>query len=292
MYQEIKRNLDEAFIWIRCWIDNEPYIIPLLRGKSKSDEFCDKILRQIEAVMNKEKFRYQSGKILLPTKYLVLISPEANSEWTGRKREGLEKKLLDYVGSRIQAVSAQATLMPHNYEVKIKAAGNLQTDEIKVIHQWEERDPNIQICVNGNLYSKNRENKAQSNQRTEFFQETLSNIALNEEITALRPVSEKNFCLEIYRYGVCQKVIPIRRSKVTVGRGSPSVSVDVQLPGDAEVSRLHATLQKTENEELNVYVAGRNPVMVSGQMVFAGQMVTISTGENVQIGSYSLCLRN
>lgn len=293
MYIKIKKRLYETYLRIRCWIDCEPYLDEIRRGKSEGDKFSEKIIREIKNVMRSEKFSYETGKVLLPTNYIVLISEADDAEWVGIKREGLRKKLLTRVGNEIRPVLSQATLMPHNYNISIKESKELQRGEIKIIPQWEEKEPTVQICVNGNYYSQKPEIKRHRQDRTADFQTIFTENSVDEEITVFNSNSKKIFCIEVWRYGVCQNVIPVYRSEITVGRGSPSIVVDVPLHGDAGISRLHAKLQQHENGQYTLSVSGKKPIIAAnGQTVHAGHSIPIFTGEPVQIGSYTLCIKN
>jgi hypothetical protein len=289
MYQKIKEMLVGFFERIRCFIDNESYqYTVILRGKSESDLFSDKIVREIDKVMNREKFSYQSGKLLLPTKYNVFVSEEKDSEWVGRKRQGLEKKIIDSIGKHLRPIASQATLMPHNYDVKIEVDRNLQDDEIKVVHYWEERESPVEVHVNGNLYFEE-----ETMNFNDFSWTTMKETSLteNEEITIFSSRQKRALNIEIWQNGVCVNVVPFDCSKLTIGRGSPQVSVNIQLK-ESEISRCHLILSRMDDRTFNLEVKGRKPVTVSGKTLYKGQQTSVFIDDNIKVGSYSLCLRN
>jgi len=76
---------------------------------------------------------------------------------------------------------------------------------------------------------------------------------------------------------------------VSIGRGGKNVSVDVVLPEDREISRLHALVRRTP-EGFVIIMRGKNPMLVGGQELHPGEEVTIGLGESIQIGSYQLSL--
>src|SRR5207237_10100936 len=59
---------------------------------------------------------------------------------------------------------------------------------------------------------------------------------------SVRPV--ELYSVEIWRGGVRQTVVPVSKPEITIGRGSKSVSVDLPIKGDPEVSRVHAVLTR------------------------------------------------
>ena len=60
-----------------------------------------------------------------------------------------------------------------------------------------------------------------------------------------------------------ESVVPISKTRVTIGRGSRSITVDLPLRGDPEISRVHATLTRAERRPLLPACEGRNPTIVA-----------------------------
>ena len=56
----------------------------------------------------------------------------------------------------------------------------------------------------------------------------------------MRPKATALYSVEIWRSGVREAVVPIMKNEITIGRGSRSISVDLPIKGDPEVSRVHA----------------------------------------------------
>src|SRR4029434_10243298 len=67
------------------------------------------------------------------------------------------------------------------------------------------------------------------------------------EQTVVRPKAQALYSVEIWLSGVRQAVVPISKSEITIGRGSRSISVDLPIKGDPEVSRGHAVWSR-DNE--------------------------------------------
>ena len=62
-----------------------------------------------------------------------------------------------------------------------------------------------------------------------------------------------------------EAVVPILKNEITIGRGSRSVSVDLPIKGDPEVSRVHAVLSRDNEGRFWVVAKGRNPTLVNGR---------------------------
>jgi hypothetical protein len=72
-----------------------------------------------------------------------------------------------------------------------------------------------------------------------------------DDSTVVRPRPSVLFNVEVWRAGVRQAVVPMSKPEITIGRGSRSVSVDLPLKGDPEVSRIHAMLARDEGGQSN-----------------------------------------
>ena len=88
--------------------------------------------------------------------------------------------------------------------------------------------------------------------------------------------------------GVRQVVVPISKTEITIGRGSRSVSVDLPIKADPEVSRVHATLARDGNGTYWLTAKGRNPTMIGGREAPREQRTQISVDDKIEICSYTL----
>ena len=62
-----------------------------------------------------------------------------------------------------------------------------------------------------------------------------------------------------------EAVVPITKPEITIGRGSRSITVDLPLKGDPEISRVHATLTREDDGRYWLVSKGRNPTLVAGR---------------------------
>src|SRR4029079_12100034 len=85
------------------------------------------------------------------------------------------------------------------------------------------------------------------------------------EQTVVRPRATALFSVEIWRSGVRESVVPIMKNEITIGRGSRSITVDLPIKGDPEVSRVHAVLSRDNEGRYWLIAKGRNPTLVNGK---------------------------
>ncbi|HJU53755.1 MAG TPA: FHA domain-containing protein, partial [Pyrinomonadaceae bacterium] len=87
---------------------------------------------------------------------------------------------------------------------------------------------------------------------------------------------------------VRQTVVPVSKPEITIGRGSRSVSVDLPIKGDPEVSRIHATLERDEGGQFWFTPKGRNPTLINGHEVPREQRTPVSPDNKIEVCSYTL----
>ncbi len=283
----LRSNLYELFQKFQCWADNEEYIIPMFRKKSQSDEFAEKIVREIECVMEKEKFRLPKG-VLIPTIYKIYISAEDSREWYGIKRDGLCHKLNNYIENRLRMLSIETLSKTF---VQLQTAQDVKQGEVEVTHQWEESSSPIEIRFNKSSQAVNEYNCGDVSENTiapAALRQAAFEYADTDYETVVCSDSERLFSLEIFYKGVHQCLIPIYQPHLTLGRGAPSVPVDIPLSGDMEISRRHAVLQMESDNLFRLLVIGRNTVTIGENTLSEGQATMCAFGETIEIGSYTL----
>ena len=84
------------------------------------------------------------------------------------------------------------------------------------------------------------------------------------------------------------RLAPIVKPEITIGRGSRSVSVDLPIKGDPEVSRVHATLTLGDGGNYWLVAKGRNPTAVSGHEIPRGERIPVAPDEKISICSFTL----
>jgi hypothetical protein len=108
------------------------------------------------------------------------------------------------------------------------------------------------------------------------------------EVTVVRPRVVELYSVELWREGVRQNVVKITKPEITIGRGSRTISVDLPLKGDPEISRVHATLMFDDQGKYWVTAKGRNPTLISGREISREQRTIVQPDEKIGICSYTL----
>lgn len=275
MDRKITAKLQEILHKCQAWVDNEKYIPKKFRMKSWSNEFAEKIMRELDDEMIRQKFGVEGEKIYLPTKYSVQISQEDSDEFVGEKRDLLIELLNKYVGNCFRLLSIKTNVRSF---VRLFPSAELQKGEIKVAHQWEERySPLIRF---------NRDSSEDMIIAPAFWKNGFE----NDYETVFNKRLRRLFCVDISQNGISQDKLPVFQPEIIIGRGSPSFQVDVTLKDDLEISRHHAILAYQANDFFNLSVIGQNPVLIGENLIFAGQTANMGWEETFQIGSYLLKL--
>jgi FHA domain len=291
MRGKLKRTIGEAFARIRCAIDDERYLPRQYRTKSESDEFALRIEREIELLMQKERFSYKDGKILLPTSYTVVISAADELAWRGVKRKVLESRLKRFIRDRLRSISSGCTYVFGDDELIMEIGRELKKGEIKVNHRWAEAEMPVDVIVRTISNDRTGPDRTLAMVQNLSGDTTLVRDVVDDEITRVR-LPHRRFCLEIWRDGICQNVVPVDRSDLLVGRGSVNKPVDVWLSGDPDISRLHAVLKSRRGVDFEVIANGKNPIFVNEKMLNSGESLPVSSSEIIRIGSYALRLKS
>lgn len=249
---------------IRRWIDGETGETLLedadehARPRRIWEEFLVKIAREVEAVMQREMFTPPGGPTYIPREYLVYLSADDDKEWQGDKRRGLEQGLFHVLSERARELSGSTQLAAKSFAVELRVDGTLNKGEFRVQPVWDETESGHTMVTP----------RGGSKQSTVNLDQTIRETAEatgDAEQTVVRPRVQELYSIEVWRDGVREAVVPISKKKITIGRGSRSINVDLPLKGDPEVSRVHAILER-ENDGRYWFVSkGRNPTLINGR---------------------------
>ncbi|MDQ5839175.1 MAG: FHA domain-containing protein, partial [Acidobacteriota bacterium] len=108
------------------------------------------------------------------------------------------------------------------------------------------------------------------------------------EVTKVAARPQELYSVEIWRNGVRQSVVPVTKPEITIGRGSKSVTVDLPIKGDPEVSRSHATLERDNTGRFWFTPKGRNPTFVAGREVPREERTEVRPDDKIEIASFTL----
>ena len=276
---------------IRKWIDGEnrgdllEVADESARPRRIWEEFLVKIAREVEAVMQREMFTPPGGPTYIPREYIVYLSSEDDKDWQGDKRRGLEQGLFHVLSERARELSGSTQLATKSFAVELRVDGTLNKGEFRVQPVWNETEAG-HTMVTPRLEPM-KATAAPVPNFNDTIRETLESVSENEQ-TIVRPRVLELYSVEIWRDGVRESVVPISKSEITIGRGSRTISVDLPLKGDPEISRVHAHLIREEDGRFWLVPKGRNPTLVAGRELPREERTQVSPDEKIGICNFVL----
>ncbi len=278
---------------IRRWIDGEVSDDPLAEVDEKArprriwEDFLVKVAREVESVMQREMFTPPGGPTYIPPEYVVYLSNEDDKEWQGEKRRGLEQGLYYVLSERARELSGQTQLATKQFAVELRVDGTLEKGQFRVQPVWESNEQGGHTMVT----ARPAELGAAATAAPPEPDDTAGGVTgeLESDVTkvAARPPAAL-YNVEVWRNGQRQSVEPVYKQEVTIGRGSKSVSVDLNIKGDPEVSRSHATLELDNSGRFWFSPKGRNPTFVGGREVPREERVEVLPDQKIDIASFTL----
>lgn len=272
---------------IRKWIDGETNEDLLeaadehARPRRVWEEFLVKIAREVEAVMQQEMFTPPGGPTYIPREYVVYLSNEDDKEWQGDKRRGLEQGLFHVLSERAHELSGQTQLAAKSFAVELRVDGTLNKGEFRVQAVWDETESGH------TMVTPRVDPTLASSTMPDLPSDTVSEITEGEQ-TIVRARPTVLYQVEVWRNSVRESVVPVTKSEITIGRGSRTITVDLPIKGDAEVSRVHATLSHDSDGRYWLVAKGRNPTLVNGQEMPRGERVEVAPDQKIAICGFVL----
>ena len=275
---------------IRKWIDGDTNSDLLeeadehARPRRIWEEFLVKIAREVEAAMQREMFTPPGGPTYIPREYIVYLSSEDDKDWQGDKRRGLEQGLFHVLSERARELSGSTQLATKSFAVELRVDGTLNKGEFRVQPVWDETDSGHTMVTARPSSGSGR--FAASPNLDDTMRETADQAS--SEQTVVRPRIQELYSMEVWRDGVREAVVPISKTEITIGRGSRSVSVDLPLKGDPEVSRVHAVLSRDNDGTFWIVSKGRNPTMVGGRELPREERTEVMPDQKIAICNFVL----
>jgi FHA domain-containing protein len=118
--------------------------------------------------------------------------------------------------------------------------------------------------------------------------ERASDVSSESEQTVVRPKAAPLYAVEVWRDGVRETVVPIMKNEITIGRGSRSITVDLPIKGDPEVSRVHAVLSRDNEGRYWLVPKGRNPTLVNGKELPREEPTEIAPDQKISICNFTI----
>src|SRR6185503_11795484 len=106
------------------------------------------------------------------------------------------------------------------------------------------------------------------------------------EQTVVRAKTVPLYSVEVWRDGVREAVVPVLKNEITIGRGSRSVSVDLPIKGDPEVSRVHAVLSRDNEGRFWLVAKGRNATLVNGRELVREEATEVFADQKISICNF------
>ncbi|HEU5237311.1 MAG TPA: FhaA domain-containing protein [Pyrinomonadaceae bacterium] len=278
---------------IRRWIDGETTDDILeeaeehTRPRRQWEEFLVKIAREVEACMQREMFTPPGGPTYIPREYIVYLSNEDDKDWQGDKRRGLEQGLFHVLSERARELAGSVQLQTKSFAIELRVDGTLNKGEFRVQPVWDETETGHTMVTARPAQTTTTPPPGSSTQTVPETDETAPATG-EAEITVVRPRAVDLYSIEIWREGVRQSVVKITKPEITIGRGSRTVTVDLPLKGDPEISRVHAALMFDDQGRYWLTPKGRNPTLVSGREIPREQRTIVQPDEKVGICSFTL----
>ena len=274
---------------IRKWIDGETGedLLEAADEHAKPrrvwEEFLVKIAREVEAAMQREMFTPPGGPTYIPREYIVYLSTEDDKDWQGDKRRGLEQGLFHVLSERARELSGTTQLAAKSFAVELRVDGTLNKGEFRVQPVWDETESGHTMVTPRVDPSRT----APSFNPNDTVVERASESSESEQ-TVVRPKAQPLYSIEIWRNGVREEVVPITKHEITIGRGSRSITVDLPIKGDPEVSRVHAALSRDNEGRFWLVAKGRNPTLVSGRELKREEPTEVAPDQKIEICNFVL----
>jgi len=286
---------------IRKWIDGEQGedLLEAADEHAKPrriwEEFLVKIAREVEAVMQREMFTPPGGLTYIPREYVVYLSAEDDKEWQGDKRRGLEQGLFHVLSERARELSGSSHLAAKSFAVELRVDGTLEKGQFRVQAVWDETESG-HTQVNARVGAADRAQASPINlsdtvrERADGSRDDTGTDGQGEqsEQTVVRPRIKELYSIEVWKNGVRESVVPITKPEITIGRGSRTITVDLPLKGDPEISRVHATLTQDPDGRYWLLAKGRNPTMVGNRELPREERAEVKADQKIVICNFTL----
>ena len=231
--------------------------------------------------MQSEMFTPPGGPTYIPREYIVYLSAEDDKEWQGEKRRGLEQGLFHVLSERARELSGLTQLAAKSFAVELRVDGTLNKGQFRVQAVWDETESGHTMVTPRVEPAKPPPNI------NDTIRETLESVIEGEQ-TVVRPRVVELYSIEIWQNGVRESVLPITKPEITIGRGSRSITVDLPLKGDPEVSRVHAILTRENDGRYWLLPKGRNPTFVGGRELPREERTEVLPDQKISICNFVL----
>jgi hypothetical protein len=258
------------------------------------EEFLVKIAREVEAVMQREMFTPPGGLTYIPREYVVYLSAEDDKDWKGDKRRGLEQGLFHVLSERARELAGSTPLAAKSFAVELRVDGTLEKGQFRVQAVWDETESGhtqvnarVGMAIPAQPLPVNLNDTIRERADGSRDEPDAGDGELGEQTVVRRRIVTL-YSIEIWRDGVREAVVPIAKPEITIGRGSRSITVDLPLKGDPEISRVHATLSRADDGRFFLVPKGRNPTLVAGRELPREERTEVQPDQKIAICNFVL----
>jgi hypothetical protein len=223
------------------------------------------------------------------------LSAEDDKDWQGDKRRGLEQGLFHVLSERARELSGQTQLAAKSFAVELRVDGTLEKGQFRVQGVWDETEsghtmvtPRVEKSLGGTPAPPINFNDTIRERFDGSRDEVADDLGEHAEQTIVRPRIKELYSIEVWKDGVRDAVVPIMKPEITIGRGSRSISVDLPLRGDPEVSRVHAILTRENDGRYWIVSKGRNPLLLGGREVPREERTPVQPDQKIAICNFVL----
>jgi hypothetical protein len=278
---------------IRKWIDGETGedLVESADEAAKPrriwEEFLVKIAREVEAVMQREMFTPPGGPTYIPREYIVYLSNDDDKDWQGDKRRGLEQGLFHVLSERARELSGHTDLAAKSFAVELRVDGTLEKGQFRVQAVWDESESgHTQVTPRVSAPKPSIDLSETVRERADGSTGDTEEGGEQSEQTVVRPRVKQLYTVEVWKDGIRESVVPITKPEITIGRGSRSITVDLPLKGDPEVSRVHAILSRENDGRYWLVSKGRNPTTVAGRDLPRDERTQVMPDQKIAICNF------
>jgi len=233
--------------------------------------------------MQREMFTPPGGPTYIPREYIVYLSADDDKDWQGDKRRGLEQGLFHVLSERARELSGTTQLAVKSFAVELRVDGTLNKGEFRVQAVWDETESG-HTMVTPRVTQSTQAGQQQFNPNDTLV-ERADDVSESEQ-TVVRPKAAPLYTVEVWRDGVREAVVPITKNEITIGRGSRSISVDLPIKGDPEVSRVHAVMSRDNEGRYWLVAKGRNPTLVNGRELTREEPTEVAPDQKIAICNF------
>ena len=167
--------------------------------------------------------------------------------------------------------------------MELRVDGTLNKGEFRVQPVWDETESGHTMVTARVDPSRTAPAFSPNDTVVEHASETSES-----EQTVVRPKAQALYSVEVWRSGVREAVVPVTKNEITIGRGSRSITVDLPIKGDPEVSRVHAVLSRDNEGRYWLVAKGRNPTLVNGKELSREEPTEVAPDQKIAICNFVL----